>query len=273
MRLGYGLAVGAISAASAWCGSAAAETISAHQLVEEANEAFSRDDFKAALEGYKQAEVLKPESPILAFNAAVAHYKLREFDQARELLKQALRTRDIQLEAKAKYNLGNVAYSQALGKLGAPGEAVELLREAIQHYRGALELDPDDTDARANAQAAQLLIKDLLDKLKKQQERGKSQPQSQPASQPTSQPTSQPQPSAQSQPTEPSPQPQEGQPEPRRQERNSQTPVGSEPQERKELTREEAQRLLQAVRDKERQRRAANVRRARVGRVRVLKDW
>jgi len=281
-RTGSRLVVAVVAGLAAQAGPGRAETPSARRLVEQGNAAYARGDFQAALEAYKQADVLQPASAELAFNRGAAYYKLRQFEQAREQFQQALRTRDVALEAKARYNLGNVAYAEALEKLSAPREAIELLREAIEHYRRALDLAPDDTDARANAETAQLLIKDLLDKLRKQQQEHTKQPRSQPASRPSpdSRPASRPAPQASSQPREaagsqpagPAPEPQGTQPEPHRADGGQ----GRQPRPAgriKPLSREEAERLLQAVRDKQRQRRAARMRRMRSGRVPVRKDW
>ncbi len=265
------------------------------ELVRRGNAALQADKPDEALAAYKEAEIARPESPRIQYNRGLAQYRKREFEQAKELFRQALSTRDLDLEAAAHYNLGNCAYSQALEKLTSFDEAIELAQEAIGAYRRTLELNPDDADAKANIETARLLIKDLRDKKKKEEEKKKDQPQSQPSSQPQSQPSSRPQSQPSSQPNQDQADKQQGQQKPqdkkqqqeqerKKQDKSQQNPqdsqqkkeqqkqAGGKPQERK-LSREEAQRLLQAIRDKEKERRRARVRRQSVGRMTVEKDW
>jgi Ca-activated chloride channel family protein len=162
------LIIALILAGAGW--NARAASPEAAEQVSAGNRAYADGDYAAALAHYERAEVHCPECPELAYDRGLAHYRLRDFVKARAQLNAALATRDLGLEARAKYNLGNVAYAQALEKLNAPQEAIELARRAIDRYRDALELDPADDDARANIEIAQLLIKDLLDKLKNEQE-------------------------------------------------------------------------------------------------------
>ena len=56
----------------------------ARTLVERANAAYASEDYATALEGYRQAEVTLPESPELAYDRGLAHYKLGEFTEARD---------------------------------------------------------------------------------------------------------------------------------------------------------------------------------------------
>ncbi len=269
----------------------------ARQKVDASLAALKAGEYDKALEGFRDAEVSFPESSELAYNRGVALYRLGDWDGAKEAFASALSTRDSALEQKAKYNLGNCAYSQALQKLTDYAGAIEDLRRAINYYRDALELDPTDQDARANIETAYLLIKDLLDKLKQEQEKKQEEP-------PTSQPSqcSQPSEDQDRQEQEPSQdgqqeQQQEQQPggeqEQSKQEQSSPPQNGElesadpqetqdareqqsagkpEPQERK-MTREEAARLLQAVRDRERERRDELRRREMIGRPPVDRDW
>ncbi len=255
--------------------------------VRRGNAALEAGKYGEALEAYRQAEVSQPESPRLKYNQGLVHYRQRDFVKARERFTESLSTRDLKLEARAHFNLGNCAYSQALEKLKSYDEAIELAREAIGSYRQVLELAPDDRDARANIETARLLIKHLQDQKKKEEEeKKKQQPQSQPSSQPQSQPSSQPR-------SQPSSQPQQGQDDQDKQkqqkkkeekdqssqqqdqeqpqkQQEQQQKAGAKPQ---EMSREEAERLLQAVRDKERERRRNQSRQRAAGRVRVNKDW
>jgi len=256
------------------------------ELVRRGNAALAAGKYDEALQAYRQAEVGQPESPQLKYNRALVHYRQRDFAKARDLFREALSTRDLSLEAKAHFNLGNCAYSQALEKLKSYDEAIRLAREAIGHYRQALELAPDDRDARANIETAQLLIKDLQDRKKKEEEEQKKSPQSRPTSQPPSQPSSQPSSRPESQPeSQPASQPSPAESQPASSPEQGGSPnaspdrPGSDEEQAqtvsdpRKMSPEQADRLLQAVRDKERQRRESQVRRQAVGRVLVDRDW
>jgi len=284
-----------------FAGAAAAEK-SPRSLVAIANQAYAAGDYERALAGYNQAELAMPESPELAYDQGLAQYKLGDFSAARNLFLRALSTRDLGLEANAKFNLGNVAYSSALEKKTAPKEALDNLRQAISHYRDSLDLQPDDEDAKANIHMAQLLMKDLLDKLKKQQEQQKKdqqnkqdqnkqnkqdkqnqdkkdqQKQSSQDDQKSDQKQQQQDKGQQSQQKSDQQKKADEQKQPQGSiDRKDETdadkqqaqPMGSN----KQMTKREAERLLQAVRDKERKRREDKARRLRARRASVLKDW
>ncbi|MCP4593248.1 MAG: hypothetical protein GY842_21125 [bacterium] len=256
------------------------EALSPAEQVRRANQALADGDFEQALEGYRQAEVLLPDAPELAYNQAIAHYRAGDLAKAREQFSAALATRDLELEAKIKFNLGACRYAEALEKLSSLQEAIDLLRSAIEHYVDVLELEPDDADARVNIETAQLLIKDLLDKLKNQQEQEQDQqqqdceqPQEQdgdPSEEEQQEDSQSEEQQQQQEGEEQQPQPQPGEAE-QEQEQQQQQQAG-ETKER-QLTEEEAQRLLQAVRDKEQQRRDEQARRRQIGRAKVTKDW
>ncbi len=254
---------------------------SARTLVEEGNTLLAAGDFASALERYKSAEVTEPESPELAYNQGVAHYKLGEYDAARGAFNRALLTRDLALEAKAKFNLGDVAYASALEKQSNFQEAVDLLKTGIGQYRDALELDPEDEGARKNIEMAQVLIKDLLDKLKKQQEQEQQQQQDQQGEQDPQQQDDQEQQQDQDQGEQEGEQEQqqqkdeqEGDQEDKQQQSgDEQQEQQQQPQAGEEMTNGEAERMLQAVRDKEKRRREEQAERRRARYIRVPKDW
>lgn len=267
-------------------GVAMADEPNARTLVERANVAYANENYATALEGYRQAEVTLPESPELAYDRGLAHYKLGEFAEARDYFNRSLRTRDLGLEAKAKFNLGNVAYASALEKLSDFQEAIDLLKTAMGRYRDTLELTPDDEDAKANIQTAHLLIKDLLDKLKKQQEEQEKQQGDQDQEQQDGDQQQDGNPQDKDQDQEGKEQDgqekQEGdgeqeengeQQEPQEEEQQDNEAQGQQEQEIREMTRDEAERLLQSVRDRERQRREDRARRVRARWVPVRKDW
>jgi Ca-activated chloride channel family protein len=266
----------------------------AHEWVDEGNRAFTAEDFEAALEAYELAESSKPDSAEIAFNQAVAKYKLGEYTEAEQLFNKALATGDERIEGRTKYNLGNCHYARALEAQDAPREAIEHLKSAIRRYRDALDVHAEDDDAKKNVDLAQRLIQQLREIQQQQQqqqqdsenqdeqEQGEQDEQSQSGEQDDEseqdrqnqsqredsedqneqQQNQQPRDSQQNQ--DQNQQPQESQQNARNQQNQS---------EQREMTPEEAERLLQAVRDRERERREERAARMRVRHVPVLRDW
>lgn len=158
------------AAALAWTGSAFAE--SPGRLVSKGNRQYGKKAFGEALELYDKASVKAPESPIVAFNKGAALYKQGDYEKAAEQFKEAAsRTKSLPFEAKAWYNLGNVAFKEGERQEDSDlQKALGSLQESVKHYSTALEKDPKLEDAAQNLEIARLKIKDLLDKIKNQQQ-------------------------------------------------------------------------------------------------------
>jgi Ca-activated chloride channel family protein len=277
--------------------------------------AYEAGDYAGAVEAYTKAREMIPDRPEVAYNLGAAHYQLGDLPKARELFTESLQRSNRQLEGQAKFNLGNVAYAEALRKLGESEKAANLLKQARSHYRDAIEVDPKDEDARANIELAQQLLKQLMQQQQQQQQssdekqddgqdkqqdeqQGRQESQPEPESQPNSQP-SQDAPAHQNQgePEEQKPEPSQS-PEKQPEDGDSQKSPSEEQDIKEEaspnkasaddpeeqdngdasqspdkLLREEAERLLQSVRDRERQRREELVKRRQAARPKVKKDW
>ena len=93
------------------------------------------------------------------YNQGVAQYREGQYAAARDLFTRSTAVADRALESRARFNLANCDYAEAVTlRQENPEEAIEKLETAISHYRGAIEANPQDADARANAELAQLLI-------------------------------------------------------------------------------------------------------------------
>jgi Ca-activated chloride channel homolog len=103
---------------------------------------YNQGDYTNALNAYQAAQVLSPDAAEPYFNAASAQAQLGKLQEAQGALKQALKTSDEGLTAKAYYNLGNVYYEMGL------------FDDAVQSYEQTLLLTPDDDDARYNLELA-----------------------------------------------------------------------------------------------------------------------
>mgnify|MGYP002623849614 CR=1 FL=1 len=145
-------------------------------LVQRGNEALRAGKVEHALADYEQAAHIAPHLPELLYNQAVAQYRSGQYEQARQLFAQTAAKADARLDAKARYNLANCDYAEAvqLADKDKPA-AIDRLKSAISHYRNALAGDPTDTDARANAQLAQILIERLQKEEEQQQQQDQQQ--------------------------------------------------------------------------------------------------
>jgi Ca-activated chloride channel family protein len=115
---------------------------------------FNAGKFTNALTEYEhllaaQAKLQKPEDPRLHFNAGAAAYRATNYSGAIRHFSAVLSAQDIQLQAKAYYNLGNVHF-----RLGQQAEDLDKLeeswKEAIKQYEHAVTLDKADPDAAFN---------------------------------------------------------------------------------------------------------------------------
>jgi tetratricopeptide (TPR) repeat protein len=147
----------------------------ASEAIAKGNAAFKEGKFDKAQTYYDEAKLSNPESPYIYFNKGTAYFKTEEYDKAKEAFKNVVsKTKDIRLEARANYNLGAVSFAEA-GKNTESDlkKAVELYQESIGYYQRALDSDKNLKDAAHNIEVARLVLKDMLDKLKKQEEQNK----------------------------------------------------------------------------------------------------
>jgi Ca-activated chloride channel homolog len=140
-------------------------------LVEKGNSAFKENDYKTALDFYHQAEVEKPETPELDFNIGTALHKEGNYEEAIEKFQKSMATDNVQHEAGALYNIGNTQFR------------MEDYQAAIQSYQKSLELAPDDIDTKYNLELARIRLKEQMQQQKQdpqQQQQQEQQQQQQP---------------------------------------------------------------------------------------------
>lgn len=330
------LIVACVSASVVWSAHGQSDApIDDAQLAREAKQALTNDDPQRALELLDQIRSRHPQLPEVPYNMGVAAYRSGDYERAAELFAQALSmTSDPKLRSDSAYNLGTSAYAQSLdaeSPLISPNASQQLdrasseLRRALEHYRQALDLAPDNADARANAELAFRRLRNL-EAMKKQLQQTQPQQQQMPQDQPQEQPDPQQQ-DQQQQPSEQSddrrqqqppqnqqpdqqteqdqqtssvpPQPQSSQDPGQQQQQDSQAeqqPSGSarddseidpeeleqpeqanrppsSPPDPEKMTRDEAERLLQMVRDQQRRRQEQRQRESAARRPPVDKDW
>lgn len=209
----------------------------------EGNRLYEEGRFAEAHEKYLEALLEAPDSPVIRFNDGNALYQGEDYESALESFRAAVESGDPELASAAWYNLGNTLYRQ-----GA-------LPESLEAFKQALRGDPADADAKHNLER---VLEQMQEQEQQQQQQGDGEndeegedegeqqpqggeqdqdseqdPQDQPQHDPNEDPRNQPNPeqNPEQDPDEPEPQPQEGTP-----------PPG-------EMTREEAERLLDAIRE------------------------
>jgi Ca-activated chloride channel family protein len=213
--------------------------------VERGNRLFRQGKYAEAVEAYQSAIRSGGNSPELRYNLGTAFLRLGRYDEAEENFREALDAVDPSLRQRTYYNLGSRFLEAA--RSGNSDEAGALLGAAVDAYQRALRLQPGDQDAKWNLELA----------LRDAERRSRNGPEG-----------------------ENSGQSQQSQPDPSRSggSGGSDSDGTAEPKEsggppgRSELTREQAERILDAVeqgeRDLTRQKLRKGQRRTPVGR-----DW
>jgi len=130
----------------------------AAQLNQDANKAFVQKDYDTADRLYDEAQVKAPNASELSYNRGNVLYKQGKFGDAAANLRRAADSSDRVLRQKSLYNLGN-----ALHDLGE-------LEMAAKSYREALKLNPADRDAKINYEKTLREMKDHPQQQKQKQE-------------------------------------------------------------------------------------------------------
>jgi tetratricopeptide (TPR) repeat protein len=126
--------------------------------ISKGNEAYKEKNFDRAAGHYRSAEIDKPGSPVAAYNLGTALVGGKNYEEALRKLTAASEKLAGVEKAKAYYNIGNALFG------------AEKYQEAVGAYKKTLEIDPLDRDAKYNLELA-------LRKLKEQQQQKKDQKQ------------------------------------------------------------------------------------------------
>jgi tetratricopeptide (TPR) repeat protein len=255
-------------------------TASPYAAVQQGNALYQAGQYEAAGQQYSAAVQALPEAAAPQFNLGNAFYKQQDYISAQDHYVRALHTGDHTLASRVKYNLGNVKYQQALEALRTLEDAVTPLRAAITYYRESLEADPQYQEARYNLELAYRLLHQLRPPQSPQQPeaesqaQGTAQQQDQPSQQQAQEQRSQQQDAKQETSQESQGQHAERASQAQASLDNADAPL--EPiTELQELSAEEAERLLEAIRQRAREadHQRQQWRRARRATSRVDKDW
>lgn len=132
-------------------------------------DAYEAEAWDEALAGFLDRQAKKPDDPEEALNVGSARYQKGEYEEAartfRTVAGSASPDTSETVRQKAFYNLGNAAYRQGR------------MEEAVEHYRDALELDPDDEDAKINLELVQRELRRREQPSQQQPQQGEGEPQ------------------------------------------------------------------------------------------------
>jgi tetratricopeptide (TPR) repeat protein len=109
-----------------------------HPLVAKGRAAYDAGKYEDALSAFEEAKKERPDDPAVEYNRAVALAQLGRVAEAKSAFQRVTESKRPELQEKAWYNLGNIH--------ATTGER----KEALQSYRRALRLDPNDELARHN---------------------------------------------------------------------------------------------------------------------------
>jgi Ca-activated chloride channel homolog len=139
-------------------------------------DAYRGGRFEDAYSQFQQTLKTHPQSRAedkLQFDSGAAAYKLKDYSKAMESFSQALLSRDIGLQSKGHYNLGNTLYQRGETQK-SDDKKLSDWTNALDHYEQTLKLDPQNKEAKDNYEYVKRKIEELKDK--KQQEQPSPSP-------------------------------------------------------------------------------------------------
>jgi Ca-activated chloride channel homolog len=129
-------------------------------------DAYQSGKFEDAYGQFQQTLKTHPESRAedkLQFDSGAAAYKLKDYSKAMESFSQALLSRDIGLQSKGHYNLGNTLYQRGEAQKGDDKKLSDWTN-ALDHYEQTLKLDRQNKEAKDNYDYVKKKIEELKNK-------------------------------------------------------------------------------------------------------------
>ena len=120
--------------------------------VNEGNTHYQAAEYEQAINKYKDALLDDPLHEVALFNEADALFKMEKYEEARAGYQKLLATKDLGLASQAHFNIGNTFFKE------------DKLPESIESYKRALELSPNDFDAKYNLELARAKLKEQSEK-------------------------------------------------------------------------------------------------------------
>lgn len=236
------------------------------QAIKRGNAHYKVEAYDAALEAYQSAAEDRPEDAIARYNLGTALYKKKQFEKASDEFRRSLNAADSVHRAQGYYNLGNAQIQ------------LNDIEGAIRSYKSALRLNPADLDAKHNLELA-------LEKLQQESEQNRSESGEEDKDQQEQDQQQQNQDQQDSDEQEPNQQDQENPSESEQQqnqesseqevtsEESSTQPEQGSTQQPVEMSEEDAIRLLEAIKDNEKEIQKKILQKRFSRRQRSEKDW
>ena len=110
----------------------------AYGKVNSGNRLFKKGQYEKAVEKYRDAQIAAPSEEAINYNIGNALQKGGEYEKAQSEYEKVLSTKDLRLKEKTLYNLGNNSVMQ------------QKTDDAIDYYKKALDVNPNDINAKYN---------------------------------------------------------------------------------------------------------------------------
>ena len=140
----------------------------AHAATNSGLDAYQKGDYDEAKRLFDADREAHPDSPEHAYNAGTSAYQKGSFAEAVDLFGRALQSENPAFRSRASYNIGNSLVKLATANRRSADRPA--LENAIAQYEEALNLDPDLSQARENAEK----VREFLKKLDEQKDKSKS---------------------------------------------------------------------------------------------------
>ncbi len=218
------------------------------------NHLYKQGKYDEAAKQYLDAQLESPKSEGLSYNLGDANYKLKKYEKAVENYRKAAESKDPKLEQKARYNLGNALYKMGEFEIGqGKQDGIAKFEQSIDSYKRALDLDPNDKNAKYNLEFVRRKLKEMSKREPQQNQQQQQQQQKQ------------------EDPKDQKDRKQEQQQQEQQQDQGQDSSEQNKPKPG-EMSKEQAERLLDAYKDSEKEAKENQAQR-RPGRVWTDKDW
>jgi Ca-activated chloride channel homolog len=146
---------------------------------EQGNTFFQQKQFDNAEKAYLSATRESPQSPQLHYNIGNVLFMQQKYDKALEEYAQALTSDDKALRARVYYNQGNALFKgvdlQTVKSQEDVQKAMDAYQKSIDSFTETLKLKPDDEDAKFNIEYIRRMLKELAQKAQNQQNQQQQQ--------------------------------------------------------------------------------------------------
>ncbi len=137
---------------------------------EEGVQLYNEEKHDEAISKFTDAQSYVQESQSLNFNIANTHYKKGKFPEAEKSFKDTMKTKDNTLKSKANYNIGNTMYKQGKFK-----EALDFYKKAIGLTEKGNMKDKETASIREDAKYNYEFVQKKMEEMQKEQQERQDQ--------------------------------------------------------------------------------------------------